>query len=71
MVYKGVSLDCGYRADFVVEGQLLLEIKSVEELSRLHMAQMLTYLRLAGLKQGLLMNFNVPRLADGLRSVLL
>ena len=69
MRYKDVSLDCGYRADFVVDGTLLIEIKSVDRLIPLHTAQILTYLRLTGLRQGLIFNFNVTRLVDGLRSV--
>ncbi|HET9372537.1 MAG TPA: GxxExxY protein [Vicinamibacterales bacterium] len=71
VTYKGVRFECGYRADFVVGDQLLLEIKSVDQLTRLHTAQMITYLRLAGLKEGLLINFNAPRVIDGLRSLLL
>ena len=67
VVYKGEKLDCGYRADIVVEGQLLLELKSVEMISAVHEAQMLTYLRLAELPIGLLINFNVELLKDGIR----
>src|SRR6187402_3645562 len=62
MKYKEVSLDCGYRADFVVDGTLVVEIKSVDRLVPLHTAQLLTYLRLTGLHQGLIFNFNVTRL---------
>jgi GxxExxY protein len=69
MKYKGVSLDCGYRADFVVDGTLLVEIKSVDRLVPLHTAQMLTYLKLTGLRQGLILNFNVTRLVNGMKSV--
>ncbi|HEY5047542.1 MAG TPA: GxxExxY protein [Rhizomicrobium sp.] len=71
VVYKTVRLDCGYRMDVVVEGQLILEIKSVEHLLPIHEAQMLTYLRLSGLKVGLLMNFNSVVLKDGLRRFVL
>lgn len=67
LVYKGVQLDCGYRMDFVIENAILLEIKSVERFDRVHTAQMLSYLRLSGLKIGLLVNFNVARLLDGVR----
>ena len=67
--YKGLVLDHGYRADVVVEGQLLLEIKSVEGLLPIHNAQTLTYLKMAGLRQALLFNFNERRLVDGLRSI--
>jgi len=66
--YKGVHLECGYRLDFLVEDQIILELKSVEHLRAIHEAQLLTYLKLSGLKQGFLMNFNVPRLKDGLLS---
>jgi GxxExxY protein len=68
--YKDVTLDCGYRLDFVVEGCLLLELKTVDRLLPIHEAQMLTYLKLLNVNQGLLINFNVPRLVDGLKSYL-
>jgi len=64
--YKGVQIDCGYRLDILVENQVLIEIKSVEKLAPIHEAQLLTYLRLAGLPVGLLLNFNVKLLKDGL-----
>jgi hypothetical protein len=64
-------LDCGYRADFVVEDVLLVEIKSIDRLLPIHQAQVLTYMRLLGLQQGLLMNFNNYRLVDGLKNLLL
>lgn len=67
VVYKGMKLDCAYRLDFVVEGYLILEIKSVERLLPIHEAQLLTYLKLSGLKLGLLLNFNVPLLRDGIK----
>jgi GxxExxY protein len=70
VVFEGVKLDCGYRADLLIEGELLVELKSVEQLLPIHQAQMLTYLKLLDLKQGLLMNFNVTRLTHGLRNVL-
>ena len=66
VTYKGVRLDCGYRLDIVVEAKVVLELKSVEELTGLHKAQLLTYLRLSGKKVGLLMNFNVPALKNGI-----
>ena len=65
--YDGVDLDVGYRADLIVHEQVLLELKSVETLLPVHEAQLLTYLRHSGLKVGLLMNFNVARLVEGLR----
>ena len=67
VAYKGLDLECGYRADIVVEGQLLVELKSVEELDGVHEAQVLTYMRLAKLPVSLLINFNVERLKDGIR----
>jgi GxxExxY protein len=69
--YKGLHLDCGYRIDVLVENQIILELKSVEEIKGIHQAQLLTYLRLSGIKQGFLINFNVERLVDGLRSFVL
>ena len=65
--YKGLALDCAYRMDLVVEGSLVVEIKSVDSLLPIHEAQLLTYLRLAGIKTGLLVNFNVPLLRQGLK----
>ncbi len=65
--YKGVNLDCGYRLDVVVEGKLILELKACENLLPIHEAQLLTYLKLTGIKVGLLINFNVPVLKDGLK----
>lgn len=67
IVYRGVKLDCGYRLDLVVENKILLELKAVERLLPIHEAQLLSYLKLSGLKLGLLMNFNVELLKDGIR----
>jgi GxxExxY protein len=67
VVYKGVKLDCGYRLDIVVEGCIILELKAVEALLPVHEAQVLTYLKLSGLSLGLLINFNVPVLKQGIR----
>jgi GxxExxY protein len=64
--YKGVRLDCGYRVDVLVDDRLILELKAVEAVSGIHKAQLLTYMKLPGIKTGLLINFNVPRLADGI-----
>lgn len=66
LFYKGAKLDCGYRMDLVVGGGLLLELKALEKIHPVHEAQLLTYLRLAKLHLGLLMNFNMLRLRDGL-----
>ena len=65
--YEGLRLDAGYRLDIVVDDVVIDEVKSVEALSRLHEAQLITYLKLSGLKLGLLMNFNVPMFRDGVR----
>ncbi|MDD2762502.1 MAG: GxxExxY protein [Opitutaceae bacterium] len=69
LLYKGVKLDCGYRLDFIVEGKLILELKAVSELLPIHHAQLLTYLKLEQRSLGLLINFNVPVLKDGIRRV--
>ncbi|MCA9282333.1 MAG: GxxExxY protein [Phycisphaeraceae bacterium] len=65
--YKGIQLECGYRLDVVVENSLILEIKAVDQLAPIHEAQLLTYLRLSGHRLGLLINFNVPVLRDGIK----
>ena len=65
--YKGISLDCGYRVDVLVEELVPVELKTVQALMPVHEAQLLTYLRLGGWKVGLLINFNVPVLKDGIR----
>jgi GxxExxY protein len=65
--YKGMKLDCGYRLDIVVANQLILELKACESLEPVHEAQLLTYLKLSGIKVGLLMNFNVPVLKQGIK----
>ena len=67
ILYKGVRLDCGYRLDFVLESRLILELKAVDGILPIHQAQLLTYLRLSGIKYGLLLNFNAPLLRQGLR----
>jgi GxxExxY protein len=69
--YKGMSLECGYRIDVLVDKKVVLEIKSVEGLLPIHEAQMLTYMRLGGWKAGLLINFNVPLLKQGIRRLVL
>lgn len=67
VAYKGLQLDAGYRLDLLVEDQVVVEIKAVESLTAVHEAQLLTYLRLGGWPVGLLINFNVARLVDGIR----
>ena len=64
--YKGLKLDCGYRIDLIVEETVLLELKSTKEVTPVHEAQLLTYLKLSGFKVGLLLNFNVAVLRDGI-----
>ncbi|MGD9782327.1 MAG: GxxExxY protein [Kiritimatiellia bacterium] len=64
--YKGIRLDCGYRIDALVDGSLILELKSVDEIAPIHKAQLLTYMKLSGIHTGLLINFNVRRLIDGI-----
>jgi GxxExxY protein len=64
--YKSIRLNCGYFADVVVERNVLLELKSVESLAAVHDPQLLTYLRLTGIRVGLLVNFNVPYIKDGI-----
>lgn len=71
VVYKSVRLDCGYRIDVVVQDQVILELKTVERLMPLHEAQMLTYLKLSGIRTGLLLNFNSAVLKDGIRRLML
>lgn len=71
LVYKDVKLDCGYRVDLLVDGRVILELKSVEALAPIHEAIVLTYLRLSGCKIGLLINFNVSVLKDGVKRLVL
>ena len=66
LVYKGEKLECGYRLDIVVENAIIVELKSCEKLEPIHKAQLLTYLKLPDLKLGLLLNFNVPLMRDGI-----
>lgn len=67
VIYKGLRLDAGYRLDLLVADFVIVELKSVEKLEKVHDAQLLTYLKLAGKPIGLLINFNVPVLKDGVR----
>jgi len=71
LVYRGVKLDCGYRVDFIVEGEVVVEVKAVNRLEPIHEAQLLSYLRLSGHRAGLLINFNVMKLKDGIRRLVL
>ena len=67
VTYKGIYLDCGYRLDILVEKLVIVELKTVEHIEPIHEAQLLTYLKLSDLWLGLLVNFNVPVLKDGIR----
>ncbi len=69
LIFEEVRLECGYRIDLLIEEKLVLELKSVEALNDIHLAQTLTYMKLGNYKLGLLMNFNVSRLKDGLKIV--
>jgi len=64
--YKGLKLDCGYKMDVVVEDEVVLELKSIEKMLPVHEAQFLTYMKLSGKRVGLLINFNVPLLTQGI-----
>ncbi|MCF6280879.1 MAG: GxxExxY protein [Candidatus Polarisedimenticolaceae bacterium] len=65
--YKGIQLDCGYRIDLLVDKRLILELKAVENIKGIHEAQLLTYMKLSGIGKGLLINFNVTKLVDGVK----
>ena len=69
--YKGFHLDCGYRIDMLIKERLILELKSVEKVAEIHKAQLLTYMKLANIKIGLLINFNVKLLKDGIERFVL
>jgi GxxExxY protein len=71
VTYKGIPLDCSYRIDIVVDNQLILEVKAVERIQPVHEAQLLTYLKLAKLRTGLLLNVHVPVLKNGIKRILL
>ena len=66
LVYKEIKLDTGYRIDLMVENQIIVEIKSVDAIAEIHKAQLMTYMKLSNVKVGLLINFNVTRLKDGI-----
>ncbi len=69
--YKGIKLDCGYRLDLIVQEEVVVELKCVEKVLPVHEAQLLTYMRLAGKRVGLLINFNVPLLTKGVTRMVL
>jgi len=70
VIYKGERVDCAYRLDFFIEDALVVEIKSVERIIPVHVSQVVTYLRLVKVRQGLILNFHAPRMKDGIKSVL-
>ena len=66
IIYKGKRLDCGYRLDIVIDNKIIVELKSIEKIEPIHKAQLLSYLKLSGQKLGLLLNFNVSVMKDGI-----
>ena len=71
IIYKGIQLDTDYRIDLLIDNQLIIELKSVEALQPVHSGQLLTYMKLSNLKYGLLLNFNVPHLKQGIKRFIL
>jgi len=69
--YKDIKLDCGYRVDLLIDNTIIVELKSVEKILPIHQAQLLTYMRLSGVKIGLLINFNVKYIKDGIKRMVL
>jgi GxxExxY protein len=70
LIYDEVHLNCGYRIDLFVENKIVIEVKAVESLNEVHLAQILTYLKLTNCKYGLLLNFNVAKMTDGIRRII-
>jgi len=70
LIYKEIQLEIGYRVDLLVENAVIIEVKSIEALADIHLAQILTYLKLSGCKLGLLVNFNVLHLKEGIKRVI-
>ena len=71
VLYKSVKMDCGFRADLIVEDRTIVELKTVERILPVHEAQLLTYLKVTGLPSGLILNFYVPVLKDGIKRMVL
>lgn len=69
LIYEEIKLECGYRADFLINNKVIVEVKAVEKLDDVHLAQVLTYLKLSDCKVGLLINFNVARLTNGIKRI--
>ena len=70
LVFEGIELDCGYRIDLLVENEIVLELKSVKKIEDIHLAQILTYMKLGKFKIGLIINFNTQLLKDGIKRVI-
>jgi GxxExxY protein len=70
LIYRDVKLEYGYRLDILVENKVIIEVKSVAELNQVHLAQMITYLKLSNCKLGLLINFNVPKIKEGIKRII-
>ncbi|MCX6235706.1 MAG: GxxExxY protein [Bacteroidetes bacterium] len=70
LIYKGIKLEIGYRVDLFVEDKVIIEVKAVETFNEVHLAQVITYLKLSGCKVGLLINFNVKHLRNGIKRVI-
>jgi GxxExxY protein len=70
VIYRNVKLDCGYRIDLLIENKVIVEIKAIDKLAPIHTAQLLSYLKLSGCRVGLLINFNVKVLKDGIRRLI-
>lgn len=71
VVYDEIKLEAGYRIDLLVNQQIILEIKAVDEIAPIHQAQLMTYLKLSGLRLGLLLNFNVPNMKKGIKRIIM
>ena len=71
LIFENIRLDCGYRIDLLIENKLVIEVKATDELNNVHLAQLLTYLRLGRFRLGLLINFNVTLLKDGIKRVII
>lgn len=71
VIYDAIKLDAGYRIDLLVNNQVILELKAVDEIAPIHSAQVMTYLKLSGLKLGLLLNFNVPDMKKGIKRIIM
>ena len=69
IIYKGIDINCGYRADIIVENKIIIELKSIDKLNDIHLSQIITYMKLSKIKLGLLVNFNERYLKNGIKRV--